>query len=49
MLVVLAWAAVARWRWHLVAVLLALLLCLAAKRFGQVDALGFGALFTGRA
>lgn len=42
----LAWAAVARWRWHLVAVLLALLLCLAAKRFGHVDALGFGALFT---
>ncbi len=42
----LAWATVARWRWHLGAVLLALLACLLAKRFAQVDALGFGALFT---
>jgi peptidoglycan/LPS O-acetylase OafA/YrhL len=42
----LAWAVVARWRRHLAAVLLALLACLAAKRFGHVDALGFGALFT---
>jgi peptidoglycan/LPS O-acetylase OafA/YrhL len=42
----LAWALVSRWRWHLGAVLAALLACLAAKRFGQVDALGFGALFT---
>lgn len=42
----LGWAVVSRWRWHLGAVLAALLACLAAKRFGPVDALGFGALFT---
>jgi peptidoglycan/LPS O-acetylase OafA/YrhL len=41
----LAWAGVSRWRWHLAAVLVGLVACLAAKRFAQIDALGFGALF----
>lgn len=38
-------AIAARWRWHLGAVLVLLLLALAGKRLGQVDALGFAALF----
>ncbi|WP_298829526.1 acyltransferase [uncultured Piscinibacter sp.] len=39
------WAAAARWRRHLGAVLVLLFACLAAKRLWQVDALGLAALF----